>query len=129
MSFRFIGATLRAGDVPSPPFPLDRLEALRQTGVLGLDPLPVKDEPLVDVDAIDLDAQRLPVADVNSALTQAVQPGPRRSCRAGETCTSRGAEAAVNTESRCSRTSCLTSGTGCSGASLTLVRMKSGKTA
>src|SRR5260370_11066873 len=67
------------------------------------------------------------MADVSSALTQAVQPDPWISWRGDETRTWRGFDVETNTESSLSWTNSLTSG-GVSGGggSLTLTRMNSG---
>ena len=69
----------------------------------------------------------LPVTEITSALTQAVQPGPRRLGRGSETRTLLGCEAAVNTESSFSFSMRLTSGAGSSGGgSGALARKNSG---
>src|SRR5215471_1450958 len=68
----------------------------------------------------------LPVAELTSALTQAVQPDPRGSCSGCDTRTSCGEDVLTNTEFSWSRTNCLTSGDDWGGLSGSWARMNSG---
>jgi hypothetical protein len=107
--------------------PSDRLVGLGCAVVFGLGAPAVDDGAAADRDAIGLGAQRFTHG--RSKFSPDAS-GPARacgSCCGGETCTSRGYDVAMNTESSCSRTSRLTLGGGSGGiGSLTLARMNSG---
>lgn len=107
--------------------PSGRLKGLGRAGVVGLDAPPVDDHAATDGDPVGLSVPSgLPVAEVSSARTHAVQPGPCRSRRGGETRTWRGFDAATKTESSFSRTICLTSGGSDGGGPSALARMNFG---
>jgi hypothetical protein len=96
--------------------PSDRLVGLGSAVVFGLGAAPVDDGAAADGDAIGLGAQRL--ARGGSKLgPDASGPARASSCSGGETCTWRGYDAAMNTESSCSRTSRPTSRGGSGGIS------------